>query len=195
MLKRLCLIGASLLLTIPLTAQTFPAAEGPGISLWAGASVSIFNPDYGCSSNSPFSCGNQLIGIAPYVHTNGFLLRRVGVEGQARFLHWHGPSGLTESTYLAGPRIYLVRYKKLMFTGKFMIGDAHFDIKGATGTGNYLAYAPGAGVDYHIKRRLLARVDYEYQIWPSFQGTQAGSGHGGLTPNGFSVGLSYAIWH
>ena len=197
MLKRLCLIGASLLLTLPLTAQTFPAAEGPGISLWAGASVSIFNPDYGCSSNTPFTCGSQLIGITPYAHTNGFLFGRVGVEGQARFLHWHGPAGLTESSYMAGPRVYLFRHKKLMFSGKFMIGDARLDIKSSSGsgTGNYVAYAPGAAVDYRIKRRLIARVDYEYQFWPSFQSSQAGSGHGGLTPNGFSIGLSYAVWH
>lgn len=194
MIKRLCLIGASLLLTTPMIAQTLPAAEGSGISLWAGASVSSFNPDYGCASNSPFTCGNQLIGIAPFVHTNGFLLRRVGFEGQARFLHWHGPTGLTESSYLAGPRANLFRYKKLLFSGKFMIGDAHLNIKGV-GNGSYLAYAPGCAVDYRIKRRLFARVDYEYQIWPSFQGAQTGSGHGGLTPNGFSVGLSYGIWH
>ena len=195
MLKRLCLMGASLLLTLPLTAQTFPSAEGPGISLWAGASVSSFNPDYGCSSNSPFACGSQMIGIAPFVHTNGVLFRRVGAEGEARFLRWHGPAGMTESTYLAGPRVYLLRYKKLMFSGKLLIGDAHFDIKNSPVTGNYLAYAPGGEVDYHLKRRLIARVDYEYQIWPSFQGTQTGGGHGGLTPNGFSVGLSYAVWH
>lgn len=195
MIKKLCLLGASFWLTIPLVAQTFPSAEGPGISLWAGASVSSFNPDYGCSDNSPFACGNQLIGIAPFVHTNGFLFRRVGAVGEARFLHWHGHSGVTESSYLAGPSVYIYRYKKLTFGGKFLIGDAHAEIKNSSNTGNYLTYAPGCMFDYRLKRRLIARVDYEYQLWPSFRGSQPGGGHGGLTPNGFSVGLSYAIWH
>lgn len=195
MLKKLCLLGASLLLTFPMFAQSFPSAEGTGITLWAGASVSSFNPDYGCPSNSPFQCGNQLIGIAPALHTNGFLFRRVGAEAEARFLHWHGPIGLTESTYLAGPSVYIHSYKKLTFSGRFLIGIGHLDYKNGFGTGNYLAYAPAGVVDYHLRRRWIARVDYEYQLWPSFHGTQSGSGHGGLTPNGFSVGLNYAIWH
>lgn len=196
MLKRLSLVGAFFFLSIPLIAQTVNSAEGSGISLWAGASISMFNPDYGCVSSSPFSCGSQLIGISPFVHTNAFLLRgRVGAEGQARFLHWHGPAGLTESSYMAGPRVYVFHHRNFAFSGKFLIGVGHMDVKSPIGTGNYLAYAPGASVDYRINRRLLARADYEYQLWPSFKGTQTGTGHGGLTPNGFSLGLSYAFWH
>ena len=195
MLKRICLLGASILFSISLSAQAFPSAEGPGLSVWAGASVSTYNPDYGCAKSSPFSCSNQLIGISPFVNTNGFLLGRIGAEGRAEFLHWHGPGGLTESSYLAGPRVYLYRYRKLTLSGDFLIGLARFNSPNSFSNGNYLAYAPGAIFDYRINRRLIARGAYEYQSWPSFKSLYAGSGHGGLTPNGFSIGVSYAIFH
>ncbi len=56
----------------------------------------------------------------------------------------------------------------------------------AIGAGNYFVYAPGVTMDFRVKKRLTARVDYEYQIWPTFLDS-------GLTPNGFSFGFSYAL--
>lgn len=194
MLKKLFSITIGLFLPITLAAQSRPSAEGGGLSVWVGASISSFNPDYGCKDNSPFACfDRQLLGISPYADANRLLFHRVGAEGQARFLHWRGP-GLTESTYMAGPRVNLYRYKKAMLSAKFLVGEAHIDLgSGNAGSGNYFAYAPGAAVDFPVTNRVFARVDYEYQRWPSFQGSSTGSGHGGLTPNGLSVGLSYAI--
>ena len=113
--------------------------------------------------------------------------------GFEEFLHWHGPA-LTEASYMAGPRVNLYRYKKAMLSAKFLVGEAHIQLgSGHQGSGNYFAYAPGAIVDFPVTSRVFGRVDYEYQTWPSFQGSAAGGGHGGLTPNGFSVGLSYVI--
>jgi hypothetical protein len=193
MLKKVCLITASLLWSFPLAAQSRPSAEGPGISVWVGASISTFNPDYGCANGSPFSCWNHhLIGITPYAHTKPFLFQRIGAEGEARFLHWHGPEGMSQQSYLAGPRIYLIRYKRLIFNGKFMLGAAHLTLPPtAAGEGTYFAYAPGLDLDYRLARRIALHADYEFQSWPSFKGT--GTGQGGLTPNGLSVGVSYAI--
>src|SRR6516162_8375961 len=37
-------------------------------------------------------------------------------------------------------------------------------------SGNYFVYAPGTVFDIRLKKRLTARVDYEYQLWPSFAG-------------------------
>ena len=193
--KILFVLVCCLLLSIPSTAQSIWSAEGPGISVWVGATVSTFNPDYGCRDNSPVGCWKyQLIGISPYAHTNAFLFNRIGAEGQARFLHWHGPSSLTESSYMAGPRIDLYQKKRFILSGKILAGSAHLQAPpNALGTGTYFAYAPGAAIDYRVARRVFARVDYEYQIWPTFKGAQTGSGHGGLTPNGLSFGLSYAV--
>jgi opacity protein-like surface antigen len=195
MLKTFCVFAGCLLLSMPITAQNPPSAEGPGISFRVGASISTFNPDYGCSSNSPFSCwSHQVIGISPYANTNFFLFGRIGAEGEARFLRWHGPIGLTETSYLFGPRVHLYGHRNIVISGKFMVGDARMHLPAPNiGTGTYFAYAPGADVDYRFSRRLSARVDYEYQRWPGFKSIQSGSGHGGLTPNGLSFGFSYAI--
>jgi hypothetical protein len=96
---------------------------------------------------------------------------------------------MSQSNYLAGPRVGLLHFRtRFFFTGKFLFGLGHIDTPNhGAGSGNYFVYAPGAVLDVRVKKRLTARVDYEYQIWPSFLGG------GGLTPNGFSFGLSYAL--
>ena len=183
--KRLYLLILCLLLSVPLTAQTSPAGEGSGISVWVGASLSTFNPDYGCGSNSAFACwSNQLIGISPYAETSAFLLGRIGMEGQARFLQWHGGNGMTINSYMAGPRVRIWNHNKLLLSGKFLIGTAHLNLDRYSG--HYLAYAPGGSVDYRVAKHWSTRLDYEYQIWPGFADS-------GLTPNGLSFGVSYAV--
>jgi hypothetical protein len=190
MLKILSLISSCLVLSATLFAQSLPSAERGGVSVWVGAEVSTFNPDYGCSDASPFTCwDHHLWGIAPFVDVNRLIFQRLGAEGEARFMPWNGPAGLTQSNYLAGPRFGLVHFRnRYFFSGKFLMGLGHLDAtSNGVGSGNYFAYAPGAVFEARVKKRLSARVDYEYQIWPSFLGG------GGLTPNGFSFGLSYAL--
>jgi hypothetical protein len=193
--KRLYLVAVSLLFSVPLAAQTSPSAEGPGISYWIGAAVSTFNPDYGCTNASPFSCWNhQVIGMGPYVDTSSIFFGRISAEGEARFLRWHGPADMSQDSYLAGPRVRLWRYRSLNFTGKILFGAARLTVPApAVGTGTYFAYAPGAAFNYRFARRLSARIDYEYQSWPGFKGAKTGGGHGGLTPNGFTIGVAYAL--
>jgi hypothetical protein len=191
MFKFLCFFFSSLLLSATLSAQSFPSAEGPRLTVSAGAEISLFNPDYGCKDNSPFMCfGQQLLGVAPFVDANHLFFQRLGAEGEARFLHWRGPGGgLTESSYMAGPRVGLIGFRRSIYlSAKVLVGSANINIpKSAAGNGTHLAYAPGAVAEFKVTRRLTARVDYEYQIWPNFIGS------GGLTPNGFSLGLSYMI--
>ena len=194
MQKSLYFILSCCLFCLPLTAQTSPAAEGPNISIWLGFSVSTFNPDYGCENSSPFTCWHhQLIGIAPYADTSAFLFGRIGAEGEARFMRWHGPSDMTINSYMGGPRVRIWSHKKLLVSGKFLLGTARLSVTGS-GSGDYFAFAPGGSVDYRIARRVSTRLDYEYQRWPGFKGDQPGSGHGGLTPNGLSFGISYAVF-
>ncbi len=191
--KSLYLIALCFLLSLPLTAQTSPSGEGHGVSIWLGLSVSSFNPDYGCAHNSPFACWNhQLIGISPYADTSAFLLGRIGAEGEARFLRWHGPSDMTIDSYMAGPRVRLWNNRKLLFSGKFLVGNARLTLAPPV-NGNYFALAPGCAADYRVAKHLSTRIDYEYQRWPGFKGVHSGPGHGGLTPNGLSVGFSYAL--
>ena len=192
MLKRLCLFSARCFLPMTLAAQTQPSAEGPQVLLWVGASFSSFNPDYGCSSSAPFSCwGGRVMGISPYAATPFFLFNRIGAEGQARFLIWHGPSSLTETSYMAGPSFRIGRFGAFSFSASLLLGSSRFHIPApATGSGSYFAYAPDGAVDYRLARRVSVRGDYEYQRWPSFAGVK---GKNGLTPNGLSVGISYAV--
>ena len=192
MLKSLYIFAVACLLPVSLAAQSQPSAEGPPILLWVGASFSTFNPDYGCGSASPFTCWNgQVVGISPYAHTAPILFNRIGAEGQARFLLWHGPNGLTESTYMAGPRIRIASFGAMSLNARFLFGVGRLHVPvNQFGAGTYFAYAPGGTLDYRMSKRVAARVDYEYQRWPSFGGL---NGNHGLTPNGLSFGFSYAI--
>jgi hypothetical protein len=197
MLRTLSLISCCFLFSTGLSAQTRPAAEGYASSVWVGAEVSTFNPDYGCDSASPFVCGDhQLLGFAPLVYLNNVLLHRIGVEGEARLLHWRGPTGgVTESSYLAGPRFAFLRWKKAYFIGKVGVGNANIAIPKSPGDGNHFAYAPGFIAEFKLRPRFTARTEYEYQFWPNFKGvpTKTTSGCCGLTPNGFSLGFSYEV--
>ena len=198
MLKRFCSLLSCLLIASSLRAQNPPSAERGAVAIWVGGGFSTFNPDYGCSSASPFTCGSgQIQGITTFGDVNHLLFPRLGAEAQGRFLHWGGPSGMSEDSYLFGPRFTLLHYRRrLKVDGKFLIGDGHINLPNhAPGEGNYFVYAPGMDADFRLSPRWAARVGYEYQVWPSFEGvpTPFTSGTGGITPNGFSFGVSYAI--
>lgn len=182
--------AALLILSTTVSAQSHWSAEGAGMSVWVGAEISTFNPDYGCKNDSPFTCGShQLLGVSPFVDANHVLFRRLGFEGQARILPWRGPGdGLSESSYMAGPKVSIARFRSVGFSGKFLAGGAHITLPGhAPGSGQYFAMAPGFIANMRVSRRVFARAEYEYQLWPNFLGG------GGLTPNGFSFGFEYAL--
>jgi hypothetical protein len=170
-------------------AQSVPAAEGGALSLWAGAEVSSFNPDWGCKSSSAVSCWNHhLQGIAVFADANR-IFGPVGMEAEARWLPWHGP-GITESNYLIGPRYQVFARSRLSVNVKFLAGGATFKRALEKDWEGWSAFVPGATVGYRISRRLIIRGDYEYQRWPGFVGPL---GAHGLTPNGFSAGVSYRV--
>ena len=196
--KRFYFVCAFALMVVPLAAQVHPAAEGTRtpVAFWIGGSITTFNPDYGCENSSPFSCGeHQLIGVGPYVDTNYFLFDRLGVEGEVRLLLFHGPETMVQTSYLAGPRLRLFRTGIFNVNAKFLVGSAHLDVPAPLlGGGSYFAYAPGLAVDYRITEHVAGRIEYEHQTWPGWDCFQCGDGgKGGLTPNGFSFGFSYAI--
>lgn len=195
--------GVFVLLLLPSAAlaQVPEAAVGGNASLWAGGEISSFNPDYSCSSNKPFGCQNQLVGPAAFVDLN--LAPKWGAEGEARWLHWNGDSGQIESNYLIGARYRAASFGRLdawlkLLVGGGLITTPSFPAAGSL-KGSYFAYAPGGTLEFHLTDRISVRGDYEYQFWPSFAGppsydanTGAVIRHAnGLTPNGFSLGVSY----
>jgi hypothetical protein len=177
--------------------QAVPSAEAPSVPLYVGGEVSTFNPDWDCSSNSPIACWNhQLFGVGVYVDAN-HVVQKFGAEAEARWLHWRGPGGgFVQSSYLAGPRYKLFQRGKLSFDAKVLVGGGWITLNGdySGDHGSYFDMVPGATLEYRITRKLTLRTDYEYQIWPSFSGIPS-IGNKGLTPNGFSLGASYRVWH
>ena len=185
------LFALLLLFSPTVFAQSAPAAEGSGRSIWVGAEGSTFNPDWGCTSSSPFTCwDHQLLGIAAFTDVN-HLIGKIGVEGEARWLNWRGPgNGIKQSNYLGGPRYQFYNSRRFSANVKFLAGGATFHHKNSWE--GWVAFAPGMTFGYRVSPRFLVRVDYEYQMWPGFVGTK---GSHGLTPNGFSVGASYRLFH
>lgn len=195
-----CLTLLFLLALAPLAwSQSARSVVGGEGGLWAGGEISLFNPDYSCTSNLPFHCANQLIGPTALFDLN--LYSRYGAEGEARWLHWNGSGGQVESNYLAGPRyraFYRDRFSgwvKMMFGGGW-ITTPGYPVAGSL-KGSYFVMAPGGTLSYRLSNRISLRADYEYQFWPSFAGPPTVSGatvvdhNNGLTPNGFSFGVVY----
>lgn len=188
------LFGFLLLLSILASnavAQSAHSATAAPVSLWAGADVTTFNPDWGCKGSSPFACfTGQLMGPTVFVSAD-HLIGRFGVDGEARWLRFHSNvNNLKESTYLAGPRFRAFSYKRLNVDLKFLLGVGSITVPANVGSGTYLAVAIGPTFQYGLTRKLGIRGGYEYQRWPSFTGR---NGSNGLTPSGFSLGVSYRI--
>jgi hypothetical protein len=131
----------------------------------------------------------QLLGVAAFTDVNR-LFGRIGFEGEARWLIWRGPGfGVKQSNYLVGPRFQVFAGRRLSANIKFLGGAGIFHQP--TYWGGWAVYTPGGTVGYRISRRFLIRGDYEYQRWPGFAGL---TGAHGLTPNGFSAGVSYRLF-
>jgi hypothetical protein len=192
-------IFCSLILLLPcvLIAQTKESADANLPSVQAGTEFSVYNPDFYCTGNSPFSCGRSLPlikGIGIFADYN--IHNRWGAEGEARWLHWDGEGAQVESTYLIGPRFRIYTWRRMGIWAKFLAGA------GGIRTANYptppslkgtmFVYAPGGSVDYRLNRKFAVRVDYEQQKWPTF-GISPPHNHS-LSPNGFSFGIAYRVW-
>lgn len=74
---------------------------------------------------------NHVMGISPYAVTRPLLFDRLGAEGQARFLLWHGPTSLTEITYIAGPRFRVASFGALSLNARFVVGVARLHVPGS----------------------------------------------------------------
>jgi len=166
-------------LTLPLGAQVLPSAREHQPKLSVGAFGSAFQPDYagnGIAEASP----NPLIGIGGYVDYR--MNHLLGIEGEANWLHFNQYIGITQTTYLIGPKIHFLERGRLSPYGKVMVGmgGASF-LNGHT---TVLAY--GGGLDYNLGPHWLLRAgDFQFQQW--FVTPQ-------LHPYGGSVGIAYKIF-
>jgi len=167
-----------------LFSQAAPSAYERHNNLWAGAEFSNFQPDY-----APVG---RLDGIGAYIDWD--FSPHVAVEGEMRFLRFNATWGENQDHYLIGPKVTTQRWLKFKPYGKFLVGIGRNTFPFNLGYGKYFAMAPGVGVDYQITPKFAVRAEYEYQIWPSAPGVP-GQTSNGMTPNGFSVGFAYRLFH
>jgi len=164
------------LLSLGAGGQAIPTAKGPGSYVAIGGGISAFQADYG---QKVLGGGVLFVDLNP--------TWRVGLQGEARYLRFNSFEQVTETNYLAGPRVML-RQGPLRPYVKFLVGAGKITLPFHYAQGTFLTYAPGAGIDYLLNDRLTIRVlDFEYQRWPDF------SSYGELRPYGISAGLSFRL--
>jgi hypothetical protein len=156
--------------------QVVPAAVGPAAYVAVGAGVSGFQAVYGQRD-----LGGAL--IYADVHPQW----RVGFEGEARFLRFHTSEDVTESNYLGGPRVLLLKSHNLELYTKFLAGAGRITLAFGDAHGSFLAYAPGAGLDVALNHYVTLRaIDFEYQHWPQFP-------YGSFSPYGITSGIRIRV--
>ena len=175
------------LFTVAAQAQTVPSAEGARPSLWVGGEYANIQAGF------PYASSSRLSGIGAFAdyHFTG----RIGIEGAARFFRFSGFESQTEDNYLAGPRYMTRFFGNWQPYAQCLVGIGRIQYPFQIGTGNYLAVAPAAGVNFRIGRirsRWSATGAYEYQFWINSPNIVNEPQHQ-ITPNGFHVGLSYEL--
>ncbi|KAA6464931.1 porin family protein [Acidobacteria bacterium AB60] len=193
--RSLIVLGFIAAFVSALNAQIQPAAYTASAK-YVGVMPTTANPDWGCPGDSPVSCWDRhLYGFEAYAGVNN-VWNRIGLEADARWLAWHGvqlPSGsLKEYTYGIGPNVRIYARPRYTISGNALVGIGSITIpKGyGPGDGSHFMFNPALQVEPRLTESLKLRVQYEYQIWPSFQGSR---GTRGLTPNGLGVGLTYTF--
>ena len=157
-------------------AQAVATASGPGSYVAIGGGASAFQADYG---------QRNLAG--GFVYADVSPQWRVGLEGEARYLRYHAAEDVTESNYIGGVRVQILRPHRWQPYGKFLAGMGRITLPFGYAHGSFLTYAPGAGLDIALNEWVTVRaVDVEYQHWPQFT-------YGPLNPYGISAGISVRL--
>ena len=155
--------------------QALPTAETSGAYFAVGAMGSISQMDYG---------QRTVGGVTFYADLNRTW--RYGAEFQVQS-QFKQENGTRETTFLAGPRVCF-RSRGLIPYVKVLVGQGRFDAPYNYGVGRYLVYAPGAGLDWDLTRRVRVRlINVEYQSWPQFT-------FGQMHPYSASAGISVRVF-
>jgi len=189
-LRKSCWIAVLMTLSValwpvPAQAQVAPSAYRTVQSLWVGAEYSNVRASF------PYQSSQRLSGVGVFADFkwNG----RIGLEGDARFLHYGGFENSTESSYLGGPKAYFFSRGRFEPYAKFLVGVGKIHYPFQIGDASYFALAPGAGSGYRLNRHWMLRAEYEYQMWLDSPGFANEPKHE-LTPNGFHVGIAYRVF-
>jgi hypothetical protein len=189
-----------------LRAQAIPSAAGRQISITAGGTGSIFQPDFAdswafvctssCAPQSTSSTGyyspvaqasNQpLFGLGAYVDVK--LTRWVQFEAEGRWLRFNQFDSITQDNYLIGPRVPVYHFRRSEVYAKVLGGFSKMNFDTYGDHGSFTSFAFGGGMDIKLTKRLSLRaVDVEYQYWPWW-------GNSSISPYGASMGIGYKIF-
>jgi opacity protein-like surface antigen len=176
---------AAAMLLVPAQAQVAPSAYLRPYSLWVGGEYSNVRASF------PYQSSQRLTGAGVFadLNRNG----RLGMEADARFLHFGGYQGSTESTYLAGPKVFFFAKGRFQPYAKLLVGAGQIHYPYQIGDASYFTLAPGGGSGYRMSRRWTIRAEYEYQVWHNSPGYANEPNHE-LTPNGFHIGVAYQVF-
>jgi hypothetical protein len=195
-------------------AQVVYSATARNVSITAGGTASVFQPDFEGSwatQNAPVvpctipdviciplaqTSHYPLFGAGAYVDVR--LKRWVQFEAEARWQRWNqyggigSYAGIYQDNYLIGPRLPIYRFWKATVYGTALGGFSKMNFGtfygSPAGHGSFTDLAFGGGMDIKLTRKLSFRAaDVEYQYWPSWSNTH-------LSPYGASVGVGYKIF-
>lgn len=155
-------------------AQSRESATAGRSFVWVGGGASEYYLQYG---------REKIAGLTGFFDAD--TVRRVGIEGEGRWLDLHETHNVHAETFLAGPR-YHFDFGRVQPYVKGMAGMGRFNFPYNYASGKYFVIAPGGGADYFISPRLSVRGDFEYQYWPQFT-------FGPMSSGGLSIGLRYLV--
>jgi hypothetical protein len=157
-------------------AQTLPDAVAGGFRLSGGAMASGYYLQYG---------QRKLGGYSAFVDVETH--RRLGIEGEGRWLEIHQVQDVHVETYSAGLR-YHMNFGRFQPYAKGLIGFGDFNFPFSFAQGRYLVVTGGGGLEYRLTPRIRLRVpDVEYQDWPQFT-------YGAMSSVGVSAGVKVGIF-
>jgi Outer membrane protein beta-barrel domain len=157
-------------------AQVLPDAVAGGFRLSAGAEASGQYLQYG---------QRDLGGFSAFVDAETH--RRLGIEGEARWLELNQTEDVHVETYSVGLR-YHMNFGRFQPYAKGLIGFGDFNFPFNYAHGRYLVVTGGGGLEYRWTPRIRFRIpDVEYQDWPQFT-------YGAMSSVGISAGVKVGIF-
>src|ERR1039458_9206846 len=113
--------------TVSAHAQSTPAATSRSISITAGGTASMFQPDFAGNWQPPSyqypmaeTSSTALFGVGAYVDVK--FTRWIQIEAEGRWQRFNQNAGIYQDNYLAGPRVPIHRFWKASFYGKALGG-------------------------------------------------------------------------
>jgi opacity protein-like surface antigen len=183
-MARIGMLLAAVLCVSAARGQSAPSAWGGVQSVWAGAEYANEQAGF------PVGSSVRLAGVGGFINFNWN--HQYGVEGHVRIMNLSSWNGETEQAFLAGPRYTFLHSGKLRPYAIFQMGMVHVQYPFNMGAGNSFALAPGAGVEYRLKRRWSVRAAWEDQILVNTPGF-TNEPQFRVKPSGFTGGIAFRI--